>query len=166
MPRIPSLSLLQMMKAVAFAAVAFACVAPLLRTWQMGAINGGAQSGLIAIAIFGGVAIPVAWTGLAVLLIRRGAWRDQLVTSFLLCSVWVALCFALWTFAAFSVPMLWHRFVLESITTALLSLVIFGVLGVAWFFLARRLWMGYRSSQINRPGAQPGAREGDGDNFG
>ena len=87
MPRIPSPSLLQMMKAVAFVAVAFACVAPLLRTWRAGAVHGGAWSGLVAIAIVGGVAIPVAWTGLAVLLIRPGSRRDGLIAAFLLGSL-------------------------------------------------------------------------------
>lgn len=138
MPRIPSPSLLQQMKAIAFLAVAFACVGPLIRTWQDGAINGGANSGLAAIAIFGGVSIPLAWAALSFFLIRPGTFRDGLITGFLLASASVALCFACWMFAPYLSRPRW--FVPDALPWAILHAAVILTLSAACSFLFRRLW--------------------------
>ena len=76
------------MKLVAFCAVGFACVSPML------AIPHGKDPASYAVlAAFEGVAVPLVWTGLSMVLVRRGPWRDRLVMSLLLCSVSIALVF-------------------------------------------------------------------------
>lgn len=147
LPRISSLSLSQMMKAVAFAAVAFACVAPLLRNQQD--VTGWTWRGMVAIATFGGVAIPLAWAGLAALLIRRGPWRDALIIRFLLSSASVALAFAGWSFLQ-HVPTASGDPVERPVRALMATLLsgIIGVLGAACIFLIRRLRRGDRGPSV------------------
>jgi hypothetical protein len=84
------LSVVQFMKLVVYCAVASACAAPMVR---LSRINGGGADfrGLIAVALFESVLVPLVWVGLSVLVIRRGAWRDALICAVLLCSVSVSL---------------------------------------------------------------------------
>ncbi len=103
-PRRLALSLLQVMKLVVFAAVAFACVAPMLHLWQVGVVQAGTATGLIVVALFEGIAVPLVWAGLSFALIRRGPWRDRLITAFLLGSVAVALGVGSWLLVAFAIP--------------------------------------------------------------
>src|SRR4051812_27259610 len=92
------------MKLVAFCAVAFGCMAPMLHLWTIGVVQGGSAQGLVTVALFGAVAVPLVWVGLSFALIRRGVWRDRFITALLLCSVSVALCIAGWLLIAYTIP--------------------------------------------------------------
>jgi hypothetical protein len=98
------LSIIQLMKVVVFCAVAFACVAPMLHLWQIGVVNGGTAQGLLVVAIFEAIAVPLVWAGLSLCLIRRGDWRDGLISLFLLCSVVAALGVSCWLLVAYTIP--------------------------------------------------------------
>ncbi len=98
------LSIVQLMKLVVFFAVAFAAVAPMVHLWQAGVVQGGSLSGLAVVAIFEGVLLPLIWVGMSLILIRRGAWRDALIISLLLCSVVVALATACWVLVFYLFP--------------------------------------------------------------
>jgi hypothetical protein len=98
------LSLLQMMKLVAFFAVAFACVAPMLNLWQAGFVDGGRPQGLVFVALFEAVLVPLALVAVSFVVIRRGDWRDGLVTTLLLCSVLAALHIACWLLIGYTIP--------------------------------------------------------------
>ena len=100
----PGLSIVGLMKSVVFFAVAFACIAPMLHLWRIGVVNGGGTTGLIYVVLFEAIAIPLAWIGLSFCLIRRGARRDVLITSLLLCSVTVALGIACWMLVTYTIP--------------------------------------------------------------
>jgi hypothetical protein len=103
-PNRSRLSILQWMKSVVFCAVAFACVAPMLHLWRIGAVNGGTAQGLVFVALFEAIVVPLVWVGLSWCLIRRGAWRDGLIAALLLCSVSVALCIACWFLIGYTIP--------------------------------------------------------------
>ena len=108
------LSLMQLLKLVAFCAAAFAFVAPIMRVWKLPGEDGisliifgvvGARrvqlyvpdSGHgISLIIFSAVGVPLIWVALSVVLVRRAPWRDRLILSLLLCSVSVALAAAAW----------------------------------------------------------------------
>lgn len=103
-PDRPRRSLLHVMKLVVFCAVALACVTPMLHLWRAGFVLGGGPQGLIVVALFEAVVVPLVWVGLSFALISRGVWRDGLITAFLLCSVSVALGMACWRLIAYTVP--------------------------------------------------------------
>jgi hypothetical protein len=90
------LTILQMVKLVAFFAVALASVAPMLNLWRAGVVSGGTARGLVDVALFEAVVVPLVWVALSVVLVRRGGWRDQLITALLLASVSAALGIAAW----------------------------------------------------------------------
>jgi len=149
---IPPLTLLQLMKAVVYFAVAFACVSPMLRLWQGGGVNGGSEQGLVAVAIFSGIAVPLAWACLTLFVIRRETLRDRLVVAFLLGSVSMAEGFASWAFFAFTL-----REFLQSpritMSTVLGHSLVMLLLGAAMAFLVLRLWRNSKASRID-PGAE------------
>ena len=70
------LSILQLMRVVIFFAVAFACVAPLVRLRRVGVVQGDSVQGLLFIIIFEAVAVPLVWVLLSFVLVRRGTGRD------------------------------------------------------------------------------------------
>src|SRR5580693_4816637 len=92
------------MKLVAFSAVAFACVAPMLNLWRAGVIQGGTTQGLVLVALFEAVVVPLVWVVLSFALVRRGGGRDKLITAFLLGSVSVALSAAAWLLISYTIP--------------------------------------------------------------
>lgn len=98
------LSIVQLMKLVVFCAVGFACVAPLWQLWRAGVVNGGRIEGLLFIAVFESVAVPLVWVGLSLILVRHGAFREMLIVGLLLTSVSVALVFACWSLFAYQIP--------------------------------------------------------------
>ena len=154
-PNLSSLSLLQMMKAVIFCAVAFACISPMLRLWQIGVVQGGTARGLVSVAIFEAVVVPLAWAGLAFVLIRRGTWSDGQITALLLCSVSVALGFACWALIAYTIPALWNPYERAGISSLALHATVILALAAATLFLSLRLWRGCGtgpSSNLAEPG--------------
>ncbi len=92
-------------------------------------------------AIFESVAVPLVWAGLSFVLIRRGGWRDRLITGLLLCSTSVALAFACWLFFAYLIPDSIRKSRVDFSSTALFVLVIFLMAG-AVIFLSLRLRRG------------------------
>jgi hypothetical protein len=133
------------MKCVVYCAVASACVAPMFHLWRVGVVDGGTTRGLIFIALFEAVVAPLAWVGLSLCLIRRGAWRDGLITTLLLCSVGVALGFACWTFGTYTIPS-YKQFAngvgIESLSVHIITIM---ALVAAALFLAVRLRRGFAS---------------------
>jgi hypothetical protein len=141
-----TLSILQLIKCVVYCAVASACVAPMFHLWRVGVVGGGTARALASIALFEAIVIPVAWVGLSVCLIRRGAWRDALITSLLLSSVCVALGFAFWTLGAYTIPAYKQSsngVGLESLSVHIITIL---TLVAAALFLAARLRRGFASS--------------------
>jgi hypothetical protein len=96
-PRI-RISLLQLMKLGIFCAVASACTTPMVHLWQAGVAEG------LSVVIVEGVVVPLVLAGLSFILVRRGPWRDELITGLLLCSVSEALGFASWLFVFYTIP--------------------------------------------------------------
>lgn len=124
--------MLQVMKLVVFCAVAFACVAPLLP-----AVQGGEQ--VIATMILEAVAVPVVWAGLSLVLVRRGEFRDRLVTILLLVSVSVALGFACVGFVVITIASLRNPTMEGDLIFLLGDLLVTLALAAAACFLASRL---------------------------
>jgi hypothetical protein len=93
-----------MMKLVAFLAVGLACVAPMLNLWRAGVVNGGTAQGLVSVALFEAVVVPLVWVALAFVLVRPGGWRDQFITALLLASVSAALGIAAWMLIRYTLP--------------------------------------------------------------
>jgi hypothetical protein len=135
-----NLSIFQMMKLVIFFAVASASIAPMVHLWEAGVVGGGGLTGLLTVAIFGAVLVPLEWIGLSLILIPRGTWRDTLIICLLLCSVLVALGTACWILMYQLVPVSrrtaarWDVVIGMSITSAVIL-----VLGAASVFLGRML---------------------------
>lgn len=143
--RLRPLTMTQMMKGVAYCAVAFACIGPMVRLWQVGVVQGGSWEGLIALAIFEGVAVPLAWAGLTFVLVPREAGRDGWIAAFLLASVTTAEGFA-WFVLVGIIGASWseyRRFGMGPRAEVLSTLAVLGpvlvVLGAATWFLARRV---------------------------
>jgi hypothetical protein len=89
--RIPlKFSLLQLLKLVILCAAVCACIAPAVHLWETGVAN---AAGLVVLE---GVAVPLVLATLGFLLIRRSSRRDRFITIGLLCSVSVAVGFAIW----------------------------------------------------------------------
>jgi len=83
------ISLLQMMKLMAFIGAACACVAmmvqiPMKFRGDDGEIRWSLYFGLAAAEL---ILIPLAWAILALLLVRQGRFKDTLIVLLLLCSV-------------------------------------------------------------------------------
>jgi hypothetical protein len=134
------LSIFQMMKLVIFFAVASASIAPMVHLWEAGVVGGGGLTGLLTVAIFGAVLVPLEWIGLSLLLIPRGSWRDTLIASLLLCSVLVALATACWIFMYQLVPVFRRTAARWDVVIAvLITSTVIIVLGTATVFLARML---------------------------
>ncbi len=141
------ITLLQASKLIVGCAVAFGCIAPLLRLWQAGAVAGGTMEGLWMVAIFEGVLVPLVWVALVQILVRRGPWRDGLVRVLVLNSVLVALGFAGFLLVRFTIPE-WLRGSnvagnASNLWTLGSHLGIIAVLMLATLFLARRLWQSW-----------------------
>ncbi|QDV36130.1 hypothetical protein [Tautonia plasticadhaerens] len=83
------LTILQLMKLTAYLAVGMAILGPMIRLTEA---TGGP---VLAVFVFGAVAVPLAWAGLSFVMIRPGPTRDRLVLANLLGSVASALAFAL-----------------------------------------------------------------------
>jgi hypothetical protein len=96
-PRI-RLTLVQLMKMVIFCAVASACVAPMFHLWRVGVAQAS------AVVVFEAFLVPLVLAGLSFILVRRGPWKDDLIAFLLLCSVSVALGFAVWLFVFYTIP--------------------------------------------------------------
>jgi hypothetical protein len=92
------------MKLVAFCAVGLACVAPMLNLWRAGVVQGGSAKGLVSVALFEAVVVPLVWGVLSFALVRRGGWRDRLITALLLGSASVALGAAVWLLISYTIP--------------------------------------------------------------
>ena len=130
-----NLSIFQMMKLVVFFAVAFASVAPMVHLWQAGAVHG-----LLSVAIFGAVLVPLGWIGLSVILVRRGPWRDALILCLLLCSVLVALATACQPLVFQLIPALRRAGTRWDVVTAMsINSLIVLILAAASLFLVGRL---------------------------
>ncbi len=146
-PRL-NLSIFQVMKAVIFFAVAFASIAPMIHLWQAGVVSGGGLAGLVSVAIFGGVLVPLEWIGLSLILIRRGPHRDTLILCLLLCSVLVALGTACWIFLNHLLPAYRRVAARWSIATSMLiASVVIVILSSATVFLMGRLVRAYLRSR-------------------
>lgn len=96
-PRI-RLTLVQLMKMVIFCAVASACVAPMFHLWRVGIARAS------AVVVFEAFLVPLVLAGLSFILVRRGPWKDDLIACLLLCSVSVALGFAVWLLVCYTIP--------------------------------------------------------------
>jgi hypothetical protein len=139
----PRLSLLQMMKLVAYCAVTSACVAPMWRLWRIGAIAGGTVQDLVGVVLLEGVVLPLVWAGLSVVLVHRGAWRDRLIAALLLWSISLALAIAWWTFYRHTLPAYAHGWPHGTADRVLAANVLAIVtLTASALFLLRRLWRG------------------------
>jgi len=150
-----TLSLLQVMKFVVYCAVALACVTPMLNLWQAGVMHGGAPEGLFGVAIFEAVVMPLAWVGLSFVLIRRGAWRDGLITALLLCSVVVALGFASWLLVAYTIPQYGNPYAGPAnpvgVAWLIKHMLAILALAAATLFLALRPWRGAKLGPTGEP---------------
>ena len=98
------LSLLQVMKLVVYGAVAAACAAPMLRLWGAGFVEGGTRRGLVLVALFEAIVVPLAWACLSFVLLPRGPSRDRWIAAMLLGSVAMAAAISLWLLVAYTVP--------------------------------------------------------------
>jgi hypothetical protein len=98
------LSLLQLMQLVVFCAVGFACVAPMLHLWQAGVIQHREAWGLLIVALFEAIVVPLVWIGLSFILVRPGAWRDRVILALLLPPVCVGLGIASWILFTYNIP--------------------------------------------------------------
>ena len=85
------LSIRQAMKVVVFVAVPLGFLSPILR---------GSQP-VVGLFVFCGVAVPLLWTLLSFVLVRRGPRKDRVILLLLLCSVTVALAIAAWVLGSF-----------------------------------------------------------------
>jgi hypothetical protein len=139
-----NLSIYQMMKLVIFFAVAFASIAPMVHLWQAGVVEGGAERGLVFVAIFGAVLVPLEWIGMSLILVRRGPWRENLIVCLLLCSVLVALGTACWMLIYHFIPALRRISVRgDVVTSILIALAVILVLSAASVFLMGKLIRGH-----------------------
>jgi hypothetical protein len=127
---------------VVYGAVACGCVAPMVQLWQAGVVNGGSIQGLVGVALFEAVVVPIVWVGLSLVLVRRGAWRDTVVLALMLCSVLAALGTATWVFVAVVIPA-FRRSGLSPVSLAgvgalaLHALLIVGLAGAGLFLTTR-----------------------------
>jgi hypothetical protein len=96
-------SLLQLMKLVVFCAVGFACVAPMVQNWQAGSIQQRKIQGLLVIALFESILVPLVWVGLSFLIVRRGIGRDRLILALLLFPLTVVLGIMCWILFAYNI---------------------------------------------------------------
>jgi hypothetical protein len=132
-----------MAKLVVFFAVGLACVAPMLNLWRAGVVNGGTAQGLIGIALFEAVVVPLVWVALSFVLVRRGVWRDRLITALLLASVSVALGFATWALIGYTIPTYSYPNVAPESRPGLASLAlhatVIATLSAAALYLSMRL---------------------------
>jgi len=140
------LSLLQLLMLVFYCAVGSACVAPMWRLWRLGVFGGGGVQGLISVAVFEAIIVPLVWAGLSFILVRNGAWRDGLISAMLLSSVSVALAFAGWMLVAYTIPASRKPIGAEPAALAVHVAAIVALVASA-LFLSHRLWNGYRSSR-------------------
>jgi hypothetical protein len=152
------LSLVQVVKLVLYCAVASACVAPMLHLWQNGVVDGGSFRGLVGVALFESVLVPLVWVGLSVFLVSRGAWRDGLICALLFCSVSVALGIACWMLFAW-IQAYWNR--IEELGIVALALHVLSILALiaAAVWLSFRLWRSFTgprptASAIGHPAAK------------
>ena len=140
------LSLYQMMKLVVYCAVGSACVAPMWRLWRLGVVGGGTVNGLISVALFEAIVVPLVWAGLSFIMVRRGAWRDGLISILLLWPVSVALAYAWWILFAYTIPAYGRPYGTDAAALAV-HIAAIAALTASAAFLSRRLWMGYRSTR-------------------
>ena len=96
-PRI-RLTLVQLMKMVIFCAVASACVAPMFHLWRVGVAQARRWS------CSRRSWCPWSWRGSHSSSYGRGPWKDDLIACLLLCSVSVALGFAVWLLVFYTIP--------------------------------------------------------------
>ncbi len=129
-----TLTLLQMMKLVVFAAVASLCLVPMVRLAEVGAVSWPFA------VLMGAVAIPMVLAIVAFPLIKRGPLKDWLIRALLMTSVGVILLAAiyliLWGAVGLQSLNLWARS--TAITVGFLWGVIV-VLGVPFLFLVQPL---------------------------
>jgi hypothetical protein len=133
------LSLVQVMKLVVYCAVASACVAPMVQLWRIVVVAGSLQ-GLVAVVLFESVLVPLVWVALSLLLVRRGAWRDGLICTLLLCSVSVALGIASWSLFAYTIPAYGNPFERVGLSALTLHVMVILTLVAAILWLSFRLW--------------------------
>ncbi len=138
-----AVSILQLMKCVAYCAVASACLAPMFDLWLAGVVDGGSVRGLVSIGLFEAIVIPLAWVGLTFCLIRNSAWRDALITTLLLCSICVALAFALWTLGTYTIPAYRQSSNGVEITSLCAHVIIILILVAGALLLVRQLARGF-----------------------
>jgi hypothetical protein len=134
------LSLVQVMKLVVYCAVASACVAPMVQLWRIVVVDAGSLQGLVAVVLFESVLVPLAWVALSLLLVRRGAWRDGLICTLLLCSVSVALGIASWSLFAYTIPAYGNPFERVGLSALTLHVMVILTLVAAILWLSFRLW--------------------------
>jgi hypothetical protein len=133
------LTLVQVMKLVAYCAVASACAAPMVRLWRIGFVDGGSLQGLIGVVVFESVIVPLVWVGLSLLLVRRGIWRDGLICALLLCSNSVALGMACWSLFAYTIPAYANPLARVGISALALNVMVIVTLSAAMLCLLLRL---------------------------
>ena len=137
-------SLVQVMKLIAFSAVAAGCVAPMLQLWEAGAVQARSVQGLVSVIILEAVGVPLVWAGLSFLIVGRGILRDRFIAGMLLCSVSMAFGFACWTLIAYVIPSYGTVYGPSASALALhISVII--TLGTAALFLLSRLWRGFKA---------------------
>jgi hypothetical protein len=127
------LSIVQLMKLVVFAAVASACIAPMVNLWRAGVAP--AWMGVV----LEGVAVPLAMAGLSIVLIRRGPRRDRLFMWLLLISVTVALITASWFFATQTFPLVLDPAIPINYPVVSINLALVLILASALAFLSTHL---------------------------
>jgi hypothetical protein len=143
------LSLVQLMTLVVYCAVGSACVAPMVRLWQNGVVNGGTLQGLVSVALFASVLVPLVWVALSLLVVRRGAWRDGLICALLLCSVSVSLGVASWWFFSYTYPVHGNPFKRLLIVALALHLFVILSLIASILWLTVRLWRCLRAGKTS-----------------
>jgi hypothetical protein len=130
-------------KLVAFLAVGLACVAPKLNLWRAGVVSVGTARGLVDVSLFEAVEVPLVWVALAIVLVRRGGRRDQLITALLLGSVSAALGIAAWLLISYTIPAYGNPGVAPESRLGLASLALHGTvivtLSAAALYLSMRL---------------------------
>lgn len=127
----PGLTILHLMKLVAYLAVGMAILGPMIRIIE------STQGPMLAVFVFGAVAVPLAWAALSFVMIRPGPTRDRLVLANLLGSVSSALAFALFMFTVmvYNARIRWEEISGLGITLGMVLLLL-----AAATFLAARLF--------------------------
>jgi hypothetical protein len=156
-----------MMIFVLYGAAAMACVAPVYQFWRAGSLEFargvmGRIGTALVVAVFEGIAIPVAWAVLSLVVVRRGVTRDNLVMSFLLAALSVAFMLMTFLMVAFQIPSLSRAPLGEALQRLVMISATLLFLGGGTVFLIVRLIKGPRTPSSHRTidpaGVATGAR--------